>query len=138
MRLDTEEQQLKAVRQNGYAIGFIDNPSEAVKLAAVKQNGHLIESIEDPSEAVQLEAVKQNGHAIYYIKDPPEAVQLAAVRQDWWAIQCISKRNQILIIKKLLSEGHQFSENFIRNYKDLYEKANLELEVENSLEREFS
>jgi len=43
-------------------------------LEAVKQNYFAIQYIDDPSEEVQLEAIKQNGHAIRYIKNPSEKV----------------------------------------------------------------
>jgi hypothetical protein len=104
-----------AVRQNGLAIEFINSPSEAIQLAAIRENGYAIARIDNPSEAVQLEAVRQNG----------------------WAIRYVSKGGQIHIIKKLLSEGHKFSEDFINDYEDLYEKAKMELEVESSLEKDF-
>ena len=74
--------QLKAVRQNGYNIHSIKNPSEQVQLEAVRQNGNAINYIKNPSEQVQLEAVKQDGRAIQYIKNPSEQVQLEAVRQN--------------------------------------------------------
>ena len=63
-----EEKNIAAVQQNGYAVQYIENPSEAVQLAAVQQNGHAVQYIENPSEAVQLAAVQQNGHAVKYIK----------------------------------------------------------------------
>jgi hypothetical protein len=44
--------------------------SEQVQLAAVQQDGWAIEHIKNPSERVQMAAVQQNGDAIYYIKNP--------------------------------------------------------------------
>jgi hypothetical protein len=38
-----------------------------VQLAAVKNDGRAIQYIENPSEAVQLAAIKQDGLAIQYI-----------------------------------------------------------------------
>ena len=66
--------QLETVRQDGYCIKFIHNPSEAVQLGAVKQDGYCIQFIHNPSEAVQLEAVRQNGYCIKFIHNPSEAV----------------------------------------------------------------
>ena len=74
----TEREQIDMVEQDGCAIAYIKNPSEAVQLAAVSQKGDAIYYIKNPSEAVQLAAVKQNGDAIDDIKNPSEAVQLAA------------------------------------------------------------
>jgi hypothetical protein len=44
------------VQENGYAIRFIQNPSEAVQLAAVQENGYAIRFIQNPSEAVKRAA----------------------------------------------------------------------------------
>jgi len=87
-----EDVQLAAVTQNGNAISYIKNPSEAVQLAAVTQDGGAIAYIDNPSEQVKMEAVKQDGHAIYYIENPSEQVQLAAVTQTGDAIEHIVKK----------------------------------------------
>ncbi|WP_164703572.1 DUF4116 domain-containing protein, partial [Aliarcobacter skirrowii] len=58
LKIMAKENPLKAVRQNGYAIRYIKNPSEEVQLEAVKRNVNAIEYIKNPSEKVQLEAVK--------------------------------------------------------------------------------
>ena len=42
---------------------------ESVQLEAVKRDGLAILYIDDPSESVQLEAVKQDGYAIQYFKN---------------------------------------------------------------------
>jgi DNA-dependent RNA polymerase auxiliary subunit epsilon len=81
--------QLEVVKQQGYAIQFIDNPSIQVQIEAVKQCGCAIVSIENPSSKVQLEAVKQDGYAIQFIKNPSPEVQLAAVKQNCHAIRYI-------------------------------------------------
>ena len=58
---------LEAVRQNGYALAHISNPSEQVCLEAVKRSGDALAYINNPSEQVCLEAVRQNGYALAYI-----------------------------------------------------------------------
>ena len=70
----TEKEQLKAVREDGYNIMYIHNPSEKVQLEAVENVGDAIQYLYNPSEDVQLEAVKQNGNAIQYIHNPSEKV----------------------------------------------------------------
>ena len=47
-----------------------------MKLAAVNQDGLAIEYIKDPSEAMQLAAVNQSTEAIKYIKNPCEKIRL--------------------------------------------------------------
>ena len=80
-----------------------DIKPEAVQLAAVKDNGYAIECIENPSEAVQLAAVKQNGNAIAYIKNSSEEVQLAAVNQNGRAIEDIDNPSSKVKAKADLS-----------------------------------
>jgi hypothetical protein len=82
MKLETEEQQLEAVKQNGYAIIHIKNPSEAVQLEAVMENGHAIQFIDSPSEEVQLAAVRQNGHAIKNIENLTKNVLKSLVKDE--------------------------------------------------------
>ena len=85
----SEKVQLEAVRQDGRSILYIYNPSEEIQIEAVRQNWLVIECIKNPSLEVQLAAVRKNGCAIRYIKNPSEKVQLEAVRQDVYAIQYI-------------------------------------------------
>ena len=95
--------QMIAVKQNGKAIRFIKNPSEEAQIAAVKQDGWAIQYINNPSEAMQMTAVKQDGRTIEYIKNPSEAVKMAAVKQDGRAIQYIknpSEKMQMVAVKK--------------------------------------
>ena len=50
--------------------------SELVQLVAIKNNGWVIEFIKNPSEQVQLEAVNHNkGYNIKYIKNPSEDIK---------------------------------------------------------------
>ena len=78
--------------------------NEKAQLAAVRRDGYAIEWIDNPSEAVQMAAVKQNGYAIGYISKPSEAVQMAAIQQDGYAIECIKKPTiNVKLVAKLLS-----------------------------------
>ena len=45
----SREEQLEAVKQDGYLIQYIDNPTEEMKLIAIKQNGYSIKFIENPT-----------------------------------------------------------------------------------------
>jgi hypothetical protein len=105
--------QLAAVNQNGYAIEYIDNPSEQVQLAAVKQNGWAIEYIQNSSLEVQLAAVQQNGGAIGYIPNPVLEVQLAAVEQNGHAIYHI--RNPGLQVQLAAVKQNGWTIRYIQN-----------------------
>ena len=61
-----EQQQLAAVQQDGDALQYCLNPSEAVPLAAVQQDGDALRYFHHPSEAVQPAAVQHNCYALKY------------------------------------------------------------------------
>jgi hypothetical protein len=100
-----EELQLAAVNESGYAIQYIENPSEAMKLAAVNQEGCAIKCIKNPSEAVQLAAVNKNCYAIKYIENRTEAVKLAAVNQDGYAIKYIENPSKAMKLAAVNKNG---------------------------------
>ena len=80
--LETEAEQLAAVQQNGCALRYIKEPSDAVQLAAVQQAGYALQYIKEPSEAMKLAAVQQNGYVLQYINDQSNAVIDAALAQQ--------------------------------------------------------
>ena len=67
--------------QAGRAIADTPNLSLREQLAAVEQNGYAIFWIQNPTEQVQLAAVMKNSGAIYYIKNPSTRVIQALDRQ---------------------------------------------------------
>ena len=69
----------------------LDLVSEEAQLAAVHQTGYAIEHIAKPSLDVQFAAVRRYGLAIAHIDNPPLKVQLTAVCRDELAIRCIRK-----------------------------------------------
>jgi len=109
LKFASVETQLAAVQQNGFAIYYIENPSEAVQLAAIRQDGYAIQFIEKPSEALQLAAVHQDGTAIQYIRKPSEAVKLAAVRQTAWAIEGVEDPSEAVQLAAVNSDWHVYS-----------------------------
>jgi hypothetical protein len=116
MKLETEEQQLEAV----------------------KIDPGVIRCIKNPSEMVQLEAVRQDWWAIRHIENPTLEVQTEAVMQDEVAFVDIHVDNHVRIFKALLSKGHEFNIGFDTTVIEAYQKAKLELQVESSLEKDFS
>lgn len=94
----SHDEQIKKIKDNGYFIRYIKNPSEELQLAAVKSDGDwgiygIMEKGIKPSEAVQLAAVQQNGAAIHRILEkgyiPSEEIQLASIKQFNRAIKYI-------------------------------------------------
>ena len=66
---------INILKNDGYAIRYIKDPTEEMKLEAVKEESWAIKYIENPSEEVQLLAVKKNGYLIIHIKNPTEKVK---------------------------------------------------------------
>ena len=58
---------LEAVKQNGYALRYINEQTEEMCLEAVKQDGYALQYVNEQTEEICLEAVKQNGYALQYI-----------------------------------------------------------------------
>ena len=83
------EVQMEAVKEDGWAIRYIKNPTVEVQMAAVKQDGRAIEFIKNPTPEMQMEVVKQDGSAIQHIKNPTPEMQMEAVKQDGSAIKYI-------------------------------------------------
>jgi len=94
-----EEVQMAAVKQDGYAIEYINNPSPEVQMAAVNQNPNAIEHIDNPSPELQMAAVTKDAFAIRYIDNPSPELQMAAVNQDGnaiWYIDNLSREALVL------------------------------------------
>ena len=90
------------LKNSGYAIQGIDNPSEEAQIAAVTKDGRAIKYIIDKgidlSEKVQLAAVNRDGDTIEYIVKkgivPSEEVQITAVTRSGRAIEYIDNPSE--------------------------------------------
>ncbi|QOP45592.1 hypothetical protein [Sulfurimonas paralvinellae] len=114
----SEEEQIKAVKEQWWRIGFIKNPTYRVQKTALDISPHAIEDIDHPtkeiqilavrkimkdgsfntaltklinsfSEEAQIEAVKHNPQIIQYIPYPSPKVQLAAVKVNPFVVKNI-------------------------------------------------
>lgn len=71
-------------------------------LKAVEQDGYALQYVKDQTEAICLKAVERHGYALRYVKDQTEAVCLKAVEQEPYALQFVlCKELFIKIAKKL-------------------------------------
>ena len=61
-------------------------------MAAVEQNGHALQYVSEQTEAICMAAVEQNGHALQYVSEQTEAICMAAVEQDGDALQYVSEQ----------------------------------------------
>ena len=85
----TEENLLKILKIDGWAIQYIKDPTPEIQLEAVKRDGLAIQFIKNPTVEMQLKAVKQNGWSIRFIEKPTLEMQLEAVKQNGWVIRFI-------------------------------------------------
>ena len=69
---------LKAVEQNGCALRYVKDQTEAVCLKAVEQYGYALQYVKDQTEAVCLKAVEQDGDALRYVLDRELFTAIAA------------------------------------------------------------
>jgi pyruvate/2-oxoglutarate/acetoin dehydrogenase E1 component len=69
---DNESDCLEAVKQDGYSIAYIKNPSEEIQLEAVKQYAYSIQNINNPSIEIQKAAIYYSGYDIEVIAMCPD------------------------------------------------------------------
>ena len=60
---------LAKVEQDGYALRYVEEQTEAICLAAVKQDGYVLQYVKKQNEAICLAAVKRTGDALQYIEE---------------------------------------------------------------------
>lgn len=76
-----EEKQLKVVKNTGYAIQYINNPTKKMQYYAIRKNPYAIQYIDNPSEEIQLIAVKGDPLAILKINNPTDKVIQEAIKK---------------------------------------------------------
>ncbi len=77
LKLDTEKQQLAAVKRDGNVIRFIKKPSEKVQIAAIKQNKSSIKHIKKPTKLAMFFATEPG--KVTSIKPASKAIQAVKV-----------------------------------------------------------
>ena len=76
-----EEKQLKVVKNTGYAIQYINNPTKKMQYYAIRKDPYAIQYIDTPSEEIQLIAVKGDPLAILKINNPTDKVIQEAIKK---------------------------------------------------------
>jgi hypothetical protein len=101
----TEEICLAAVKQNGHTLRHVNEQTEEICLAAVKQNGYALQHVEEQTEEICLAAVKQNGDALYYVKVQTEEICLAAVNQNGYALDYVKVQTEAICLAAVKANG---------------------------------
>ena len=112
----------EAVRTKGWAIQFVDNPSEDLQMIAVSRDYDAIKYIKDPSENVQLEAIKTYYAAIKFINKPTVKAKIEAVKINGEAINYINNYD--------FDEIKLFIEANINVVKYIYDSIEIDLVIE--------
>ena len=111
-----------AVRTKGWAIQFIEKPSEELQIIAVSRDYDAIKYIKDPSEKVQLKAIQTYYAAIKFINKPTLKAKIEAIKSNGEAINYMN--NYDLDEIKLCIEAN------INVVKYIYESIDVDLVVE--------
>ena len=83
------------VTKRNNIIGFNpDNINEC--LAAVKEDGYALRYVEEQTPEICLEAVKEDGYALQYVKKQTKDICLEAVKQNELALQYVKDINMLL------------------------------------------
>ena len=76
--ITNEQDALKAVERNSYALQYVKEQTEAVCLKAVERNSYALRYVKEQTEAVCLKAVESDGDALRYVLDFQLFVKIAA------------------------------------------------------------
>ena len=101
----SEEEILEAVKQNGLALQFVKNQTEAICLAAVKEYGYALNYIKKQTEEICYEAVKKDGNALKYVEAfYPSLLKLASVYMDDYKEHFKDRIKKEMTIKEIEKE----------------------------------
>lgn len=76
-----EEKQLKVVKNTGYAIQYINNPTKKMQYYAIRKDPYAIQYIDNPTEELQLEAVRKKPLSIININNLTENALQEAIKE---------------------------------------------------------
>ena len=88
----THKESLVACEQDGYALRYVKDQTEAICKVACEQDGYALQFVKDQTEAICKVACEQNGDALQYVKDQTEAICKVACEQDGYALQYVDVR----------------------------------------------
>lgn len=114
----TENVVKEAVKQNGYAIKFVQNPSEEVLRLAVTSTPKVITMIPGASLAVKHIAVNRDPNVLRLMDHPEEELQLIGVEADPYVINSI-KEPSYNAIKRAVEKQGLIIRNFQYQYPEL-------------------
>jgi hypothetical protein len=87
----TGKEALEAVKQNCYALRFVQIQTPEICLEAVKQDGYALKFVKIQTPEICLAAVKQEGYALQLVNIQTPEICLEAVKQNGYALQYVNK-----------------------------------------------
>ena len=81
---------IEALSQSGWAIQYVEQPSEDLQIMAVKASYESLQYIKNASDKVKLEALKKSYLALRYIENPSLAMKSLAIKQNIQAMRLLS------------------------------------------------
>lgn len=120
----TEEMCLYAVSKAWNALKYIKEPSYEVIKKAIESKGWAIQFVKNPSLELQELAVEKDYDSIKYIKNPASEIQIISVKKDWSAIKYIENPSEEAEL-----EGIKNNEETMRYIKVSQEKINRYIKI---------
>lgn len=90
---------LKAVKQDGLVLQYVNNRTKDICLEAIKQNGRALIYASGYNNSLSLEAVKQNPDALQYVQNQTDDLILEAVKRDKNALKYVKNITNDLLKK---------------------------------------
>ena len=97
---------LAAIKQNGWFLHIVRNPTDEICLAAVKQNGLALQHIKNPSDKICLAAVGQNGCALKYVRNPTYEICFTSVKQNGYALLYVNNQTNEICLAAVKQNGY--------------------------------
>ena len=88
---------LVAVKEDGYALGFVKNQTHEICLEAVKDNGFALRFVINQTPDICLEAVKSDGYSLQFVKEQTQEMCLEAVKQKGRAFRFVKNQTPLII-----------------------------------------
>lgn len=89
---------MTAVKQNGHALGYIDNKTPEICLAAVKQNGDALRYVDVQSPELCMAAVQRDGRALQFVEMQTPELCMTAVRRQGLSLQYVKTQTRELCL----------------------------------------
>ena len=103
---------LEAVKQDGYALQFVNEQTPEICLEAVKQYGYALSYVNEQTPEICLEAVKRDGGALSYVNEQTPEICLEAVKQYGYALRFVNE--DMFEEEDIVIDGKKFSKSTIK------------------------